>query len=200
MHSFGTPSADPIVDAFLDEGLPIDPFFDEATNARIASLQNEVDQLEINNARDEKRKQISLQQLKNIQDEKPGMIANYVISKEQDLNLEHLSKLFNELMRVQEDITHHLSPVNHGQEPNTDGPNISQIRMPLVGPSLDKVHSTSQFLSSHYIPPQVYPPIQVPSTQNQTWGPHFPIHVPQIFQPAPPHQVQELSPPLQPHL
>ncbi|XP_047064276.1 agamous-like MADS-box protein AGL29 [Lolium rigidum] len=105
MYSFGTPSADPIIDAFLSEGPPIEPFIDEVTNARIASLQREVDRLETNNAREEKREKLSLQNIKEIKDENPGMIANYIFSKEEDLSLEDLKSLFNELMRIKVDIT-----------------------------------------------------------------------------------------------
>jgi hypothetical protein len=217
MYSFGTPSADPIIDAFLSEGPPIEPFIDEVTNARIASLQREVDRLETNNAREEKREKLSLRNIKEIKDENPGMIANYIFSKEEDLSLEDLKILFNELMRIKADITDRLHPLYHGHEPNINDPNIPQNLMPLFGPSGNcskTIHSSSNILSSHHLPRQVFPPIPVPATQQHTWEPHFPIHVPQTLQSAPPHlalesmsptkriygHVQELPPPLQPHL
>jgi hypothetical protein len=217
MYSFGTPSVDPIIDAFLSEGPPIEPFINEEMNARIASLQYEVNQLETKNARDEKRKKLSLKHIKEIQYKNPGMIANYIFSKEEDLSLEDLNKLFNELMWVQANITHQLHPLHHVHEPNTNGSNMPQNLMSLLDPSWDRsrpIRSSPQSFPSHHLPPQVLPPIPLPSTQQHTSEPHFPTHVPQTFQSAPPHlalhsnslpqpiteQVQELPSPLQQHL
>jgi hypothetical protein len=129
MHSFGTPSADPIVDAFLSKDPPIEPFVDEVTNSMIiSSQQNKVDKFESNNARDVKGVKLSLQHMKKIQDMNPGMIANYIFFKEEDLNIEDLNKLFNELMRVQENITHWVPP-SHGHEPSIGGQNMPKNMM-----------------------------------------------------------------------
>uniref|UniRef100_A0ACD5V236 Uncharacterized protein n=1 Tax=Avena sativa TaxID=4498 RepID=A0ACD5V236_AVESA len=217
MHSFGTPSVEPIADAFLSEGPPIEPFIDEAKNARVASLHTEVNRVETDNARMEERVKLSLQHIKNIQEENPGMIANHIFSKEEDLSLEDLNKIYHELMRFHEDIKHRLPPLNNGHGPNIDGPTIPQNLISLGDPSWDRlktIHSSSQLLASHHPPPQVFPQIIVPTIQQHTWEPHFPIHVPQIFKPTSTHlalqstsllqpiyeQVQELPTPLQPHL
>ncbi|KQJ98862.1 hypothetical protein BRADI_3g39575v3 [Brachypodium distachyon] len=109
MHSFGTPSANAIVDAFLLGGPPVKSFADEATNTRIAWLQSEMDHLDRENHMEEKRKKISIQRIKEIQDENLGMVANHLFSKKEDLNLEDLNKIFNGLLCVQQDMVHRVS-------------------------------------------------------------------------------------------
>jgi hypothetical protein len=130
------------------------------------------------------------------------MIANYIFTKEEDLSLGDLKILFNELMRIKADITDRLHPLYHGHEPNINDPNMPQNLMPPSGPSGNcskTIHSSSHTLSSHHLPCQVFPPIPVPATQQHTWEPHLALE-----SMSPPKRiyghVQELPPPLQPHL
>ncbi|XP_010228419.1 agamous-like MADS-box protein AGL62 [Brachypodium distachyon] len=109
MHSFGTPSADPIVDAFLSENPPIGPLTDDVTSASIAWLQNEVARLDMENTPEENKTKLSIEDTKKIQRENPGMVANFIFSKQEDLSLEDLIQLFHEYSRVQEVIERHTS-------------------------------------------------------------------------------------------
>ncbi|KAE8774457.1 Agamous-like MADS-box protein AGL62 [Hordeum vulgare] len=181
MHSFGTPSAAPIIDAFLSGRPLVEPLADEATNARIRKLQREVARLDMETVTHEKRAELSLEQIKNIKDENPGMVANLIFSKEEDLSLEELNKIFNELLRVREDIRRRMPPLHPGSEPSTDdGPNIPRNRLPLRSPSWDYLKSrisSQQPSSSHCIPTQLLSSVPLPSKPQDTTGPHFPMQV-----------------------
>ena len=133
VHSFGTPSAEVIVDAFLSRASPTSPFVDGATTARIAQLQSEVAQLDMDNMMASKRNQLSIQHMKQIQDDNPGMAANLIFSKEEDLSLEDLYMIFNELLRVHEDIKSRLPQLRHGREANTCGPSMRRSEERRVG-------------------------------------------------------------------
>uniref|UniRef100_A0ACD5W9Z9 Uncharacterized protein n=1 Tax=Avena sativa TaxID=4498 RepID=A0ACD5W9Z9_AVESA len=100
LHSFGTPSAKPIVDAVLSGRTPS---VDKEKATKIAQLQSELARVDMDNMTKEKKSQISFQHMKKIQDENPGMTTNLVFSKEEDLGLEDLYKLFNDLSRVKKD-------------------------------------------------------------------------------------------------
>ena len=52
------------------------------------------------------------------------MVANLIFSKEEDLSLEDLEKLFNELSQVQEEIRIRLPPLHHGNKAKNYHPNL----------------------------------------------------------------------------
>ncbi|XBI95960.1 hypothetical protein VPH35_032321 [Triticum aestivum] len=221
MHAFGTPSVKPIIDAFLSRDPLMEPLADNAGKARVASLQSKVARLDMENAMLEKRANLSLQHIKKIQAENPGMAANNIFSKEKDLCLEDLNRLFNDLLRVNEHIRHRMPPLHHGHAPRIGGPNVQQNQLLPRGPSHDhsKTHRASlQSTSSHHIPPQVLPPVPLPPTPQHTMEPSLHMQVPQMFPSPPsslalqlrslmkpiPHQVpqmfQSTPPPSNPHL
>ena len=147
MHSFGTPSAAPIVEAFLSGGPLVEPLADEATNARIRMLQGEVARLDMENMTEEDKNQLSILRMKNIQEENPGMVANLIFTKEKDLSLEDLNKLFSELSRVQKDFRFRLPPL-HGREDNTGGTCVAQdLQLPSVLP-VDHLGTTHLLMQS----------------------------------------------------
>ncbi|KAK1605258.1 hypothetical protein QYE76_028931 [Lolium multiflorum] len=119
MHSFGAPSAKPIVDAFLLGHPPTTPLTNRVTTSRIKCLQGEVARLDMENMKEGKRNQLSIQHMKEIQDDNPGMEAKLLFSKEEDLSLEDLDRLFNDLLRVQDDIRRRLPPLHNGCNANT---------------------------------------------------------------------------------
>uniref|UniRef100_A0ACD6A3Z6 Uncharacterized protein n=1 Tax=Avena sativa TaxID=4498 RepID=A0ACD6A3Z6_AVESA len=77
IHSFGTPSAKPIVDAFLSGTTPS---INKVKASKIARLQREVAQLNMEKTIEDKRNQIAILHMKKIQDENPGMAPNLVFS------------------------------------------------------------------------------------------------------------------------
>ncbi|XBI42411.1 hypothetical protein VPH35_126752 [Triticum aestivum] len=185
MHSFGTPLADPIVDSFLFGAPPAVPSTNEATTARIGSLQNEVAQ----------PKQTFHPSMKSIQEENPSMVANLIFTKEQDLGLEDLNKLFSELSQVQKDIRCWLPPL-HGREAKTSGTCVAQdLQVPSVLPTdhLGTTHSLMQPSWPHNLS-QLQPPADpLPSQPEQTSAPLFPMQVPQMFDFAPPSLAPHLA-------
>ncbi|XBI05345.1 hypothetical protein VPH35_133519 [Triticum aestivum] len=198
MHSFGTPLADPIVDASLFGTPPAVPSADEATTARIGSLQNEVAQLDMENMTEEDKNNLSILRMKNIQEENPGMVANLIFTKEQDLSLEDLNKLFSELSRVQKDIRFRLPPI-HGREDNTGGTCVAQdLQLPSVLPAdhLGTTHLLMQSSWAHNLSQLQLPSDPLPSQPEQTSAPLFPMKVPQMFHSAP----SSLAPPLASHV
>ena len=82
--------------------------------------------------------------MKNIQEENPGMVANLIFTKEQDLSLEDLNKPFSELSRVQKDIRFHLPPL-HGREDMTGGTCVAQaLQLPSAEDHLGTTHLLMQ--------------------------------------------------------
>ncbi|XP_044439332.1 MADS-box transcription factor 22-like [Triticum aestivum] len=195
MHSFGTPLADPIVDAFLF-GAPLAvPSADEATTAKIRSLQNEVAQLDLENMTEEDKNQLSILRMKNIQEENPGMVANLIFTKEKDLNLEDLNKLFSELSRVQKDIRFQLPPLP-GREDKTYGTSLAQdLLLPSVLPAdhLGTTHSLLQSSWPHNLSQLQLPSEPLPSQPEQTSAPLFPMQAPQMLHSAPPSLAPHLA-------
>ncbi|XP_047051047.1 MADS-box protein AGL71-like [Lolium rigidum] len=145
IHSFGTPSAKPIVDAFLSGAPPAAPFLDEAKASKIALLQSKVAQLDMKSAMEDKRNKLSIQRMKEIQDENPGMEANLIFSKEEDLCLEDLNKLFNELSRAHEDITSRLPPLHHGLDAKNGGLSMKRNMLPPREPKLNAIRQNSDY-------------------------------------------------------
>ncbi|XBI42410.1 pheromone receptor transcription activator-like [Triticum dicoccoides] len=216
MHSFGTPLADPIVDAFLFGARTAVPSVDEATTARIGSVQNEVAQLDMENMSEEDKNQLSILRMKNIQEENPCMVANLIFTKEQDLGLEDLNKLFSELSRVQKDIRFRLPPL-HGREDKTGGTCVAQdLQLPSVLPAdhLGTTHSLMQSSWPHNLSQLQLPLDPLPPQPEQTPAPLFPMQAPQMFHSAPtslaphldshvqpiPNQVHEQTPPEELHV
>ncbi|KAM0867814.1 hypothetical protein ACQ4PT_041730 [Festuca glaucescens] len=189
IHSFGAPSTKPIVDAFLSGAAPTGPFADGATSTRIARLQSEVARLDMENMMAAKRNQLSIKRMMEIQDENPRMVANLVFSKEEDLSLEDLNRLFNGLMQVQGDIRRRLPPLDYGRQANTGGTSMAPNPQPPKGPLLDLFDTTASLMQSswsHNFPQHQLPflfPLQSPP--EQTLAPLLPIQVPQILQSPP---------------
>ncbi|CAM0955361.1 unnamed protein product [Alopecurus aequalis] len=198
IHSFGTPSAKPIVDAFLSGAPPKSPLSNGVTTARIARLQHEVAQLDMENTIAVKRDQLSIQRMKQIQDENPGMVANLIFSKKEDLSLEDLEILFNELSRVKEDIRSRLPPLHHDREANSGGQRVTQNRFPPRVPSFEVLNYTTPIQSSwsHHVPQQQLCSFPLPSPLDQTLTPIVPMHVPRPIT----NSQQELPPPHDLHL
>ncbi|KAM3215538.1 hypothetical protein ACQJBY_067511 [Aegilops geniculata] len=200
MHSFGTPLADPIVDAFLFGAPPAVPSADEATTARIGSLQNEVAQLDMESMTEEEKNQLSILRMKNIQEQNPGMVANLIFTKERDLSLDDLNKLFSDLSRVQKDIRCRLPPL-HGREANTGGTCVAQdLQLPSVlsADHLGSTHSLMQSPWPHNLSQLQLPSDPLPSQPEQTSAPLFPMHVPQMFHSTPPSLAPHLASHVQP--
>uniref|UniRef100_M8CSD0 Uncharacterized protein n=1 Tax=Aegilops tauschii TaxID=37682 RepID=M8CSD0_AEGTA len=117
---------------------------DEATTARIGSLQNEVAQLDMENMTEEDKNQLSILRMKNIEEENPGMVAKLIFTKEKGLSLEDLTKLFSDLSRVQKDIKLRLPPL-HGREDKTGGTCVAQdLQLPSAADHLGTTHSLMQ--------------------------------------------------------
>ncbi|KAE8802311.1 Agamous-like MADS-box protein AGL62 [Hordeum vulgare] len=121
MHSLGTRSTTPFVDAFLPGAPLIVPLGDEATITRIVFLQSEVSRLDMEYMVKDKRNQLSIHHMKQIQELYLGMVANLIFLKEEDLKLEDTNKLFNELSRVHEDIRRVMPPLHQGFKAMTAG-------------------------------------------------------------------------------
>jgi hypothetical protein len=212
MHSFGAPSAKPIVDAFLLGHPPTTPFTNGVTTSRIERLQGEVARLDMENMKEGKRNQLSIQRMKEIQDDNPGMEAKLLFSKEEDLSLEDLDRLFNNLSRVQDDIRRRLPPLHNGCNANTSGPSMIQNLQPRRGPSLDLFNNapSSMLLPwSHYLTQHKFHSFPLPSPPEQILAPLHHIQVPQMLQPPPspvsllqpiPDSLHELPPPHDLHL
>ncbi|PNT77107.1 floral homeotic protein GLOBOSA [Brachypodium distachyon] len=193
MHSFGTPFADPIVDAFLSRDPPIEPLTDQATTDRITLLQSEVARLDMENTMEVSKAKLTTKRVKEIQDENPGMGVNLLLARKEDLNLEDLTKLFNELSCVEQNIARRVPPLHRVHEQN--GPSMSTYhpQVPswgLMATLPSSLHSSSSDLLMDHV-----------------LAPNFPVQVPETLQPVPPamsppilNQVQELPSPLQSHL
>uniref|UniRef100_A0A8I6XRB5 MADS-box domain-containing protein n=1 Tax=Hordeum vulgare subsp. vulgare TaxID=112509 RepID=A0A8I6XRB5_HORVV len=156
-YAFGTPAVQPIVDSFLSGNPLSEPLVDEATKGRIKFLQRKVARLDMENAMLERRENLSLEHIKNIQAQNPGTAANNIFSRQEKLSLEDLQGLFNELMRVKEDIRRRLPPLQHGDELNTGGPNMKENQLMPSGRLGDhlKIHEVPlQPSSSQYLTPQ----------------------------------------------
>ncbi|KAM0909321.1 hypothetical protein ACQ4PT_014895 [Festuca glaucescens] len=217
MHSFGAPAAKPIVDAFLSGHPPTTPFSNGVATLRIARLQGDVARLDMENMKAGKRNQLSIQHMKEVQDENPGMEAKLLFSKEEDLSLEDLDRLFSSLSRVQDDIKRRLSPIHNGCRANTSGPSMTQNLQPPRGPLSDLLnYATSPMLSpwSHHLPQHKFPSFPLPYPLEQLLAPLHHIQVPQMLQPPPsffvpqpvsllqsiPDSLHELTPPYDLHL
>jgi hypothetical protein len=87
--------------------------------------------------------------MKKIQDENPGMAGNLIFSKEEDLSLEDLHKLFNGLSRVQEDIQSRLSLLHHGHEAKIGSKSMQSSMLPPEGLSYDHLQTSGQDVDIH---------------------------------------------------
>ncbi|XP_037458940.1 uncharacterized protein LOC119329936 [Triticum dicoccoides] len=176
MHSFGTPSADPIADAFLS-GAPLAVSLDdEATTARIAQLQSEVARLDMNCMKEYKENQLSIERMKQIQEQCPGMAANHIFSKEEDLSPGDLNNLSNEISRVHEDIGHRLPQLHHGHKAMTGGARIKQNMLPSSGPPSDRMRTTPSSVHSlwdHHLPQHQMHSSPLPSPPGHIMAPGF---------------------------
>lgn len=196
MHSFGTPSADPIIDAFLDGVPPTNLSTRGAPATRIGQLQCEVAQLEDEAVAEYKRTKLYVQRMKDIQVGYPGMTSNLIFSEEEDLNLEDLNKIFNDLSRVQENIRHQLPPLHHGHELQINGPSATKNLLPSRGPSWDSSETTtSSFQSScpHYLPQDLALLVPIPTPTEHILAPDFQMKLPQVFQSTPSSSAQQLD-------
>ncbi|KAI4971204.1 hypothetical protein ZWY2020_002118 [Hordeum vulgare] len=196
MHSFGTPSADPVVDDFLDGVPPMNPVTGSVTATRIARLQCEVAQLEDVYALEYKRTKLYIQRVKEIKVAYPGMTSNLVFSKEEDLSLEALNKLFNGLLLVHENIRHQLPTLHDGHELQVNGPSTTKDPLPLRGSSQDSPENTAssfEYSCSHFVPQDLALSIPVPSPQEHMLAPDFHYKLPQVFQSTPPSLEQQLD-------
>ncbi|XP_010230084.1 uncharacterized protein LOC104582323 [Brachypodium distachyon] len=189
MHSFGTPLAERIVDAFLSGVPPIGPLTDQATSARIAFLQSELARLDMENTVEEKKTKLSTQVIKEIQDENPGMVANLLFSRQEDLCLADLIRLFNEFSRVQQNIARRVPPLH--RVPGQNGASMSTIhpppRVPSWGP-LPPQSSSPDILRQQ----PLCPAAAIPLAPQHMMAPNFPVQVPEILQPTLPAMSQQI--------
>ncbi|XP_073359303.1 uncharacterized protein [Aegilops tauschii subsp. strangulata] len=172
MHSFGTPLADPIVDAFLF-GAPLAvPFADEATTARIGSLQNEVAQLDMENMTEEDKNKLSILRMKNIQEENPDKTGSTSVA--QDLQLPSVPP------------ADHLG-TTHSLMQSSWPHNLSQLQIPS-----DPLPSQPEQTSAPLFPMQAP---QMLHSAPPSLAPHLASHVQPI-----PNQVHEQTPPEELHV
>ena len=68
MYSFGSPSAGPIVDAFLSAAPLGNRLTEKETSSKIARLQSEVAQLDMEHGMEDKRNELSIQHVKQVQE------------------------------------------------------------------------------------------------------------------------------------
>uniref|UniRef100_A0ACD5T8Y8 Uncharacterized protein n=1 Tax=Avena sativa TaxID=4498 RepID=A0ACD5T8Y8_AVESA len=87
---------------------------DEGKKERIVLLQSEVAQLERKGVIKEERAKHNVQKFKELEKESRGMVENYLFHKEEDLNLEELLEYYQELKRVQKEITDQLALTSVG--------------------------------------------------------------------------------------
>uniref|UniRef100_M8B7X5 Agamous-like MADS-box protein AGL62 n=1 Tax=Aegilops tauschii TaxID=37682 RepID=M8B7X5_AEGTA len=183
MYSFGTPSAGPIVDVFLSAPPLGNQLTEKETSAKIARLQSEVARLDMEHGMEDKRNQLSIQHVKQIQEQYPGMVANLIFSKEQDLNLEDAKKLFNELSRVHEDTRRRLPKLHHSYKAITGGASVIQNMLPSSGPppkSLKTIPSLVHSMWDHHLPQHHMPSTPLISPPDHNMEPVFP-RAPQMF-------------------
>jgi hypothetical protein len=132
----------------------------------------------------EKRNQVSIQHMKKIQEENPGMAANLVFSKEEDLSLQDLYKLFNDLSRVQEDSQSRLPRFHHGHEAKIGSQRLTRNMVPPAGLSYDHLQTThllQQLSWSHHQPEQQFLSVPIPSLPEQNLAPIHTMSAPQIL-------------------
>ncbi|KAE8778411.1 Agamous-like MADS-box protein AGL17 [Hordeum vulgare] len=195
MYSFGTPSSNPITDAFLSEAPLEVPLADEATTTRIAQLQSEVARLDLNCMREYKENQLSIEHMKKVQEEFPGMPANLIFSKEEDLDLEDLENLSNEISRVHENIGHRLPPLRHGHKSMKGGASMIPNMLPSSGVPSDRmktIPSSMHSMWSHHLPEHQVCLSPLPSSPRHTVAPHFP-QVPAMLHSSPSASVPQLN-------
>ncbi|PVH38385.1 hypothetical protein PAHAL_5G250100 [Panicum hallii] len=104
--SFGTPKADPIVDAFLSGDAPTESDTSEEQKAVIINLQNELFQLEKDKAMEDKWKKENMLRAKEIQG--TSRKAKYVYGKVEDLDATELYEMYHELSRIKQEISDRL--------------------------------------------------------------------------------------------
>ncbi|TVU34542.1 hypothetical protein EJB05_16378, partial [Eragrostis curvula] len=120
--SFGTPAADPIVDAFLAGNASMAPY----ANMTITELQNELFQLEKDMAVEEKRKKCSITLANELPER--SRTGKLVFGKEEDLDEDDIREKYHGLTRVQQEIKNRLLPVvHHGKQQQAGG-----MRDPLL--------------------------------------------------------------------
>ncbi|KAE8772245.1 Agamous-like MADS-box protein AGL62 [Hordeum vulgare] len=198
MHSFGTPSVGPIVDAFLS-GAPLgNRLADRETSAKIARLQSEVAELDMELGVEDKRNQLSIQHAKQIQEQYLGMVANLIFSTEQDINLEDAKNLFNELSRIREDTRHRLPQLHHSYKDITGGVSVIQNMLPSSGPlkSLKTIPSSGHSMQAYHLPQNHMPSAPITSPPEHNVEPLFP-QVPQMCHVASIASASQLAPGLQ---
>ncbi|KAM3194877.1 hypothetical protein ACQJBY_071112 [Aegilops geniculata] len=199
MHSFGTPSADPIVDAFL-AGAPLAiPLAYEATTTRIAQLQSEVARLDMHCMTEFKENQLSIKHMKQILEQHPGTVANLIFLKEEELGPEDLKNLSNEIYRVHEEIGHRLPPLHYGHKAMTSGASMIQNVLPSSGPPsnhMKTVPSSGHSPLAHHLPQHQMPSSPLPPPPGQIVAPHFP-QLPSMFHPTPSSSVPQIASQLQ---
>uniref|UniRef100_A0ACD5WUT1 Uncharacterized protein n=1 Tax=Avena sativa TaxID=4498 RepID=A0ACD5WUT1_AVESA len=120
--------------------------------------------------------------MKEIQDKNPRMAANLVLSKEEDLTLEDLDKLFNELSKIQEDSRSCLPPLPHFHGAKNDSPSMKRNMLPPRGLLSYHMHATP----SHHLMQPEFPsvPLQSPPPE-QTTEPIIPMLLPQVHHSTP---------------
>ncbi|XP_073359305.1 uncharacterized protein [Aegilops tauschii subsp. strangulata] len=175
MHSFGTPLADPIFDAFLFGAPPTVPSVNEATTARIGSLQNELAQLDMENMTEEARNQLSILHMKSIQEENPTKTSGTCVA--QDLQLpsvpltDHLGTTHS---LMQSSWPHNLSQLQPPADPLPSQPEQTSAPLfPMQAPQMFDFAppSLAPHLASHVqpIPNQVHEQTQLEELHVQNY-------------------------------
>ncbi|KAK1644678.1 hypothetical protein QYE76_062483 [Lolium multiflorum] len=198
IHSFGTPSAKPLVDAYLSGTAP---YVDKVKEAKIAQVQSEVARLDMENTTKDKTNQIYIERMKKVQDENPGIAANLIFLKDEDLDLEDLHTLFNDLSRVQEDYQNRLTPLHHGHQAQISRQSMTTNMLPPAGLSYDHMQATclsKQSPWSHHPSQQQLLSVPLSSPPEQTLSPLHTVKVPKILHTAPSASPQQLTSLLQP--
>ncbi|CAN6196808.1 unnamed protein product [Urochloa humidicola] len=181
MSSFGTPTANPIIDSFLSGNALVDPFVDEGQSANITLLQNELFKVEKEKSMEDSKTKETIARAKVIQE--TSRKAKLVYGKIEDLSVEELNELVHDLSHIEQEINDRLCPQqsNHqlevggsrdysflGQLSSSTSPS-SQIQMPPRRLPWTPIQPSLQLPRSSWPLPQssLPNPSLLPSAQDQ---------------------------------
>jgi hypothetical protein len=110
MFTFGSPSADPIIDYFLSGNTPEDPIpNDEAQKANIISLQKEL--IQVKEMKDEQDVRMSESMARSKEIQENSETAKLIYGDIDDLSVDELNELLGGLSHVSQEIQD-LMPIN----------------------------------------------------------------------------------------
>jgi hypothetical protein len=162
--SFGAPATDPIVDDFLSGKHPMG-YPDEEQRAIITKLQNKVFYVEKRLVVEDKRKEKSIRQVKELQES--SWVAKFAFGKVEDLGVGEVHEMCRELSRLHQEVQLILPTRYHGGQQEVGGLRDPSLLHPAWWRSL---------------PSQMLPPSTLPWTPLQLTTTHL---LPQLSLPTP---------------